>query len=201
MQAEIKIENDAVLARRVACDPWIRSPDRVRAAHGKRIKIAHWINPVLGQSAWVLDSIRMSLLYSTNSGNGQFIGDRNYSTESRIVNYDRCVIVHGSLSRISEIRLLSAETGRLLSGSNIYSGAYSYPYSLCLGTGFDPTNLSPIEALLHNEANRDLNWMGGALTGEWQDGIFNISTWPDSPEIEWTIPSQIAENINAWSRC
>jgi len=203
MQAELKMENSKVMARHTGGDPWIRSPDKIRVAHGKTIKIAHWINPSTMEAAWVLDSIRMPMLYSPRiCSDREFATDRGGDAKSKIVNYDRCVLVQGSLGSINDIHLVSAETGELLAGSNVFSDSYTYRYALCLGTGFDPTNLSPIEALLHNQANRDLEWIGHPLEGEWDDqSIFHVTTWPESDAYVWTIPSQIKENIDAWSRC
>lgn len=202
MQAEIKIENGNVLARRAGSEPWIRSPDKIRTAHGKPIKIAHWINPHSMETAWVLDSLRMEMLYSRDNCNEHnFFGNKYGYYTSAIVSYDRCVLVTCNLCNISEIRLLSADTGLLLAGSNIFSSSYSYPWALCLGSNYDPTSLSPIEALIHNQANSDLEWIGDSLKGEWKDGIFHVTTWPENDKYEWIIPCQIRENIDAWSRC
>jgi hypothetical protein len=201
MQAEIKIKNGNVMARGIQTDLWIRSPDRIRAAHGKVMKIAHWINPEDMLSVYVMDSIRMHMLYNEDDcDENEFYGCKNSDSESRIVSYDQCVVLMCSLSNILRISLLG-DTGSLLSGSNIFGISYSNPFHLCMGTNYDPTNLSPVETLIHNRANRDLEWIGEKLEGQWIDEVFHIKTWPTTSDIQWTLPPQIKENIDAWSRC
>lgn len=202
MQAEVKLENDQVLARRIHCEPWIRTPDKFRVFYDTQIRIAHWICPTRHQVAFVVDQIKMKMLCDPphrRSPSTTFFSARSSAATSEIVWEKSPAIIFMPRWDDKTCYLLNGE-GRVKSGSNTYGSGSSQPGSLCLGTVVDPFNLTPIEALFANEANRDLSWYGDSLAGSWENNQFIVTAWPTNGDIVWKIPQQIAENVSAWSQ-
>lgn len=197
MQAEIKTENGIIMARPVECEPWMRLPTKIRISQGVPIRIAQWINPKEMSVWWVLDRLVMSMLYSGESECGEFVSDEDSESEPALVRWDHPALLHcpDIKNRPDTIYLLN-EKGEALSGSNIFPGG-----NLCLGEYFNPLSTHPVELLINNEANDDLNWRGQALLGDWQPTHFQIETWPPILSSErYPPPPSVAENFSAWSQ-
>jgi hypothetical protein len=196
MQAEIKTENGVMMARPVKCDPWMRLPTKIRIAESIPIRIAQWINPEQMSAWWVLDRLVMSMLYTDTSTEGEFRSLEDGDSEPVWVRWDHPVLLHcPNIKHSPDIIYLLNEHGEVLSGSNIHGSR-----NLCLGEYFNYLSTHPVELLISNEANNDLNWRGRALLGEWHSTHFQIETWPPIQSSEHQVPPPVAENFSAWSR-
>ena len=197
MQAEIKTENGKILARPFKCDPWMRLPTKIRVSEGVPIRIAQWINPIEMSVWWVLDRLVMQMLNSEDcNGANEFSYAEDQEHESSWVRWDSPVLLHCPDIRHDPdgIYLLNGH-GEALSGSNIHGSR-----KLCLGDQFNPLTTHPVELLITNEANDDLNWRGEPLIGKWESNYFQIETWPPIQQTEHQVPAPVAENFSAWSQ-
>lgn len=188
-----------------------------RVANRKSFEVRHYMVPSLGFAAYALKGLSMSMLHDpvacTNAatdGAATLFGltQRRSTGAAKPVHYEGKTFLVCPNIQNGYAHLVN-EAGQHLAGSNIFDDGH-----LCLGSAIDVTTLNAVDALCFNTANRDLQWMGAALVGEWErnpdpdnprsraaNQIFRIATWPtwipnNQPQI--IIPPQILEAVADW---
>lgn len=147
-----------------------------RTSGNMRIDIIHALDSRNGiQSYLLMNGLRTNLMYDGDSEESTFCG-RERNETAWVQYYKPCIMFRPRIDK--SYYYLINQDGGLMAGSNIYSAGFDHPGALCLGDSPVPFNFSPVESLLINAANADLEWRGQPLVGGWEDGEFIVDEWP-----------------------
>jgi len=179
---------------------------RFRMQGERRVDVIQFLNMDEGWARFAIRNLSMPMLYHTSAEDGHF---QSYGRtgESRMTQYDGIVyLTIPDIKNTEAIHLTDAEGG-VLAGSNLYGSSWvTSPKfkGVCLGATFNPLSLEPVDLLLFNRANRDLDWQGEPLHGAWISTnalprpIFNITQWP-TWNTTTPIPQEVLDATELWS--
>jgi hypothetical protein len=179
-----------------------------RMANQKQFDVRHYMVPSTRTVVYAIKNLSMSMLHNSGACNdNQFGGATRQVGVTKPVYYEGVVfMVFPNVQEYGKCFLVNKDNN-VLAGSNLFDG--NQYGAMCLGTSIDPTNLSPIDALCFNAANRDLGWSGSVLTGVWEPNpdperprarsqIFKITTWPTWTHLRTPIPPQVIDACKDW---
>lgn len=169
-----------------------------RFNEGKMMHIHQLYDPIMKQMIWMLDGIRINLLTSIDDDNQiSYVPEerRERDTRNILCEYSKPVLL--IINAIDAIAFLTDIKGNPLSGSNIYETG-----NLCLGQVFNPYIAEPLDLMLYNHPNNDLNWYGEPIreiekeaNKEGETPITTIKTWPAKSEQQITLSQQTKDAI------
>ena len=173
-----------------------------RMVSDRRIDVRWFINPTTREVVYALRNPRLHMLGNKATGNTTF--PAGGTLRSHPVQYTGVVFLRIPDFRITNTAWLTNAQGDVLSGSNIYGSSWrDKTWGLCLGDGVHPLSLQPVDLLLFNKANADLQWVGPPLLGSWitpervagqvHGKVFEITTWPVSGVSINPVPSEIVD--------
>lgn len=203
MRCEIKKEKKDILVRPILGMNYLRMPETKIDGHGELVKCIQWINFETAQSWWAVNRIRTQMLGVDdgylNKESSEFQIGSHENWKSRLVEYNKPSFFYcSSCNSTSPYIYLVDEEGKVLSGSNVFSGG-----NLCLGVDSNPITDDPIRVFMSNMANKDLDWVGEPFKGEWNEENelkFVIQSWKSTTIHIERVPQFVLCATNAWSQ-